>query len=467
MRHGENYYMKIVVIGGGPAGYVGAVRAAQLGAQVTLVEQGTLGGTCLNVGCIPTKALLASAGILQKVNEAHNFGILAEFKGFDWPAIQKRKERVVRKATTGVASLMRARQVEVIYGRGKLVGENKVLVEADGKPPVEVAADSILIASGSEPVRLPIPGAGLPGVIDSTGALALTEVPARLAIVGGGVIGCEMAEIFATFGTKVTIVEMMGQLVPGEDPEAAALLHRSLAKKGVDIRLGSKVLEFRESGAGVQCPVQGKDGEIGTLEADKVLVAVGRRPSVAGLGLDECGIATERGFIKVGPTMAASRAGTYAAGDCTGGWLLAHVASREAEVAVENMLGHSVSMDYRAVPRCVYTHPEIASVGVLERPGNAGEVLVGRFPFSASGKASCLGELEGFVKIVSDRETREVLGGVIAGHSATELIAEVSLAVSARISIEDLIHAIHAHPTLHESVAEAALASLGRAVHLP
>lgn len=233
------------------------------------------------------------------------------------------------------------------------------------------------------------------------------------------------------------------------------------------MHLEAKVLEFRESGSGVQCRVQLKGGGEKTMEADRVLVAVGRRPSVAGLGLDECGIATERGFIKVGPSMGTSRAGVYAAGDCTGGWLLAHVASREAEVAVENMLGHKAEMDYGAVPRCVYTHPEIASVGVLERPGNAGEVLVGRFPFSASGKASCLGELEGFVKIVADRESRQVIGGVIAGPSATELIAEVSLAVSARASIEELVNAIHAHPTLHESVAEAALAGLGRAVHLP
>ena len=458
---------RIIIIGGGPAGYVGAIRAAQLGAEVVLVEEKTLGGTCLNVGCIPTKALLASAGIYQKINEAQQFGIQAELRGFDWTAIQKRKERIVRKVTAGVGSLMKARKVEVVGGRGRLINERTVLVEAHGKPPAEVKADSILIATGSEPVKLPIPGADLPGVIDSTGALSLDEVPARLLIVGGGVIGCEMAEIYATFGSKVAIVEMMSQLVPGEDPEAAALLHRSLQKKGVEILLGSKVLEFRETETGISCRLQSNDGKQSETFADRVLAAVGRRPSVAGLGLEECGIATERGFIKVGPTMAASKPGIYAAGDCTGGWLLAHVASREAEVAVESMLGHSVTMDYRAVPRCVYTHPEIASVGVLERPGNEGEVLVGRFPFSASGKASCLGELDGFVKLVADRESHELLGGVIAGPSATELIAEVSLAVSSKARVEDVIHAIHAHPTLHESVAEAALGCLGRAIHLP
>ncbi len=458
--------MKIAIIGGGPAGYVGAIRAAQLGAEVTLIEEKYLGGTCLNVGCIPTKALLASAGIYQRISEAHQFGIQAEIKGFDWPAIQGRKERIVKKVTAGVASLLKGRRIEVINGRGRMTKDGRVLVESAGKQPAEIAADSVLIASGSEPVKLPLPGADLPGIIDSTGALGLAEVPPRLVIVGGGVIGCEMAEIFATFGSRVTIVEMMSQIIPGEDPEAAALLHRSLSKRGVDIHLESKVLGFQDIGSGIECRVQVRSGQERAIAADRVLVAVGRRPSVAGLGLEECGIAIERGFVKVGKRMETSRPGIYAAGDCTGGWLLAHVASREAEVAVENMLGHGAEMDYGAVPRCVYTHPEIASVGTLTRPGNEDEVLVGKFPFSASGKANCLGELEGFVKIVAERGSHQVIGGVIAGPSATELIAELSLAVSSRATLEEVTAAIHAHPTLQESVAEAALAGLGRAIHL-
>lgn len=458
--------MKIVIIGGGPAGYVGAIRAAQLGAEVVLVEERALGGTCLNVGCIPTKALLASAGVLQKVREAHSFGIQAELKGFDWGAVQKRKERVVRKAVAGVGSLMKARKVEVLSGRGRLAGRNKIVVESPGKPVTEIQADSILLSPGSEPIRLPIPGAELPGVLDSTGALALERVPERLLIIGGGVIGCEMAEVYGTFGSKVTVVEMMPQLVPGEDAEAAQLLQRALVKKGAEVLLSSKVAEIEETEGGLKCRVEGPGG-MSEVTADRVLVSVGRRAGIAGLGLEEQGIALERGYIKVDRAMATGAPGIYAAGDCTGGWLLAHVASREAEVAVENMLGHAADMDYRAVPRCVYTHPEIASVGVLERPENAADVSVGRFPFSASGKASCLGELEGFVKIVIERETHQVIGGVIAGPSATELIAELSLAVSSRARAEDVIHAIHAHPTLHESVAEAALGSLGRAIHLP
>lgn len=458
--------MKIAIIGGGPAGYVGAIRAAQLGAQVTLIEEKALGGTCLNVGCIPTKALLASADLYQKLASAAQFGIRAELGGFDWGAIQKRKERIVRKVTAGVASLMKSRKIEVIYGRGRLSGRNTILVESPGQPRTEIQADAVLIATGSEPARLPLPGAELPGVIDSTGALALAEIPASLVIVGGGVIGCEMAEIFAAFGSRVTIVEMMEQIIPGEDAEAVQILYRSLMKKGVAFHLESRVLEFAPAAAGLQCRIQDNRGQEKTIEADRVLVAVGRKPGLASLGLEGCGIVLEKGFIKVDRTMATTCPGIFAAGDCTGGWLLAHVASREAEVAVENMIGHRVEMDYNAVPRCVYTHPEIASVGVLKSSGHAGKVVEGRFPFSANGKANCLGELEGFVKIVADQESHQVIGGVIVGSAATEMIAELSLAVSSRAKLEDVVQAIHAHPTLHESVAEAALGCLGRAIHL-
>ena len=458
---------RIVIIGGGPAGYVGAIRAAQLGAEVVLVEQGTLGGTCLNVGCIPTKALLASADLYNRMKSAAQFGLRAENLGFDWPAIQKRKERVVRKAVAGVASLMKARKVEVINGQGKVAGPNQVVVTSAQGPVQTLSGDGILVATGSAPIKLNITGIDLPGITDSTGALALAQVPARLVILGGGVIGCEMADIYASFGSQVTIVEMMPQLIPGEDPDAVQVLHRALRKKGVEIRLESKVVEFQKTPSGISCTVEDKAGQKSQVEAETVLISVGRRASIQGLGLEDHGVAVERGFVKVDPAMATSQPGIYAAGDCTGGWLLAHVASREAETAVENMLGHTKPMDYRAVPRCVYTHPEIASGGVLDRPENREEVLVGVFPFSANGKASCLGELEGFVKVVADRASREVIGGVIVGPAATELIAELTLAVTTKTKVEELVEAIHAHPTLHEATAEAALGCLGRAIHLP
>jgi len=456
----------IVVIGGGPAGYVGAIRAAQLGAKVTLIEKGTLGGTCLNVGCIPTKALLASASAYGQFKSAGQYGLKAENIGFDWGALQKRKERVVKKTTAGVGLLLKARSVEVITGQAKVLAGKKVLVTESSGTQKTLEPDLILIATGSEPVSLNIPGSTLPGVVDSTGALSLAEVPKELLIIGGGVIGCEMADIYSTFGSKVTIVEMMPQIIPGEDAEAAKALHQALSKHGVDIHLEARVEEIKQVGPGLAVIVKLKDGQTLEIPAQNVLVSVGRRASIRDIGLEKAGVAVERNFIKVDAKMETSVSGIYAAGDCTGGWLLAHVASAEAEAAVENMLGHSAGLDYASVPRCVYTHPEIASVGILERPENKDDILVGKFPFSASGKASCLGQPEGFVKVIADKLSHEIIGGVIAGPQATELIAELSLAVSSKLKLEQLVSSIHAHPTLHESIREAALQAMGRAIHL-
>lgn len=455
----------IVIIGGGPAGYVGAIRAAQLGARVTLIEKDTLGGTCLNVGCIPTKALLASASVMQHIKAAGQFGIKTEGAGFNWTDIQKRKDRVVKKATAGVGMLLKSRQVEVIKGQARLSGKGKISVETEGLAK-EVSYDKLLIATGSQPVIPPIPGIDLPGVLDSTGALALETVPESLLIIGGGVIGCELAEVYSTFGSKVTIVEMMPQLIPGEDPEAVEALHKALIKKEVDIRLDSRVNNLIQKGQLIAAELVEKDGSKVNIEAVKVLISVGRKASIQGLGLEEAGIAFEKGCIKVDGRMETNIPGIYAAGDCIGGWLLAHVASREAEIAVENMLGHQAVMDYHAVPRCVYTHPEIASVGIAASEVKSEKIMTGKFPFSASGKASCIGELEGFVKFISDRQTHQILGCVIAGSNATELISEASLAVSAGLKLEDIIKTIHSHPTLHESLQEAALNALGRAIHL-
>lgn len=457
----------IVIIGGGPAGYVGAIRAAQLGAKVTLIEKDTLGGTCLNVGCIPTKSLLASASVMQQIKGAGQFGIKPEGAVFNWPDIQKRKDRVVKKATAGVGMLLKAKQVEVVKGQARVLGKGSIIVEIDGSQPREIKYDKLLIATGSQPVLPPIPGIGLPGVLDSTGALALETVPESLLIIGGGVIGCEMAEVYSTFGSKVTMVEMMPQLIPGEDPEAVELLHKTLIKKGVDIKLDSRVNSLTKNGGLIDVEVIGKDENKTRLHTAKVLVSVGRRASIQGLVLEEAGISLEKGYIKVNDKMETNISGIYAAGDCIGGWLLAHVASREAEVAVENMLGHQAVMEYHAVPRCVYTHPEIASVGISASEVKPEKIMTGKFPFSASGKASCIGELEGFVKISADSETHQIMGCVIAGPQATELISEASLAVSRRLKLEDMIQTIHSHPTLHESMQEAALNALGRAIHLP
>jgi dihydrolipoamide dehydrogenase len=457
----------IVVIGGGPAGYVGAIRAVQLGAKVTLIEKETLGGTCLNVGCIPTKALLASASVYGHLRSAGQYGLKAENIGFDWGAVQKRKDRVVKKVTAGVGMLLKNRKVEVIQGRARLAAGRQVVVRQNSGEETTLTPDKVLIATGSVPSQVPIPGSDLPGVLDSTGALALSEVPQSLLIIGGGVIGCEMADIYSSFGTAVTVVEMMSQLIPGEDPEAVQVLYSALIKRGVEIMLESKVTSIQaEADSTLRATIQDKQGTSRELPFSKILIAVGRRPNLEGMGLEEAGVQMERGFVKVDQRMETTVEGIYAAGDCTGGWLLAHVASAEAEVAVESMLGHQASLDYSSVPRCVYTHPEISSVGVLARPENRDLILTGKFPFSASGKASCLGELEGFVKVIADKESHEIIGGVIAGPQATELVSELSLAVSSKTKLEQLIGAIHAHPTLHESIREAALAALGRAMHL-
>ncbi|MCU0607650.1 MAG: dihydrolipoyl dehydrogenase [Candidatus Edwardsbacteria bacterium] len=459
----------IIIIGGGPAGYVGAIRAAQLGARVTLVERSpTLGGTCLNVGCIPTKALLASAGLLREIRGAGAFGLKTGEAGFDWAAVQQRKDRVVRKATAGVGMLLKKRGVTVVNGSARLVNNTTVQVTAPDGKTAELAGDFILIATGSEPIKLPIPGADHPRVIDSTGALSLAGVPRRFLIIGGGVIGCELADAYSAFGSQVTIVELMPQLIPGEDADAVRVLQAALAKRGVEVLLEHRVTAIVEKRQDTEVCVQGKDMAERRIEVDAVMVAAGRKASLAGLGLDAAGVRTERGLIAVDGRLATSVPGICAAGDCTGGggWLLAHVASRQAEVAVENLLGHAAAMDYAAVPRCVYTHPEIASVGSLRPPEGEAPYLTGSFPFSASGKASCQGALEGFVKVVADPATHEVRGAVIAGAGATELIAELSLAVSLKARLEDVAGAIHAHPTLHESTLEAALAALGRPVHL-
>jgi dihydrolipoamide dehydrogenase len=455
----------IVIIGGGPAGYVGAIRAAQLGGKVTLIEKDTLGGTCLNVGCIPTKALLASASVMHHIKLAGQFGIKAEMQGFNWTDIQKRKDRVVKKATAGVGMLLKSKQVEVIKGLARLSGKGKISVETEGQMK-EVAYDKLLVATGSQPVIPPIAGIDLPGVLDSTGTLALSEVPESLLIIGGGVIGCEMAEIFSTFGSKVTIVEMMSQLIPGEDPEAAELLRKALSKRGVEIHLEARVEKLLQNGGLLSAEVTGKNGKK-PIEAAKVLVSVGRKASIDDLDLKEAGIVLEKGYIKVDQRMRTSIPDIYAAGDCIGGWLLAHVASREAEIAVENMMGHDTMMEYHAVPRCVYTHPEIASVGIPVSSEQDGKILTGKFPFSASGKASCIGELDGFVKVMADDGDHRVLGCVIAGPNATELISETTLAISKKLKLDDLAATIHSHPTLHESILEASLNALGKAIHLP
>jgi dihydrolipoamide dehydrogenase len=460
----------VCVIGGGPGGYVAALRASQLGARVALIEEGEVGGVCLNVGCIPTKALLRSAEVYDTVRSAQEFGILVEGAvAPDWPAIQKRKERIVLLHTRGVASLLKKAQVTLVKGRGRFAGGKGAspfvveVTQEEGKEHLEAA--KVIVATGARPVYLPLPGFDLPGVLDSTGALALESLPERMMIVGGGVIGCEFAAILATLGVQVTVVEMLDRLLPMMDADVSAEIARRFKRTKIESYVASRANSISDTGEGLAVSVTTPEGER-EIVVDKVLVSVGRRANVENLGLEEIGVRVERG-IPVDEHMETNVPGVYAIGDVTARWWLAHVAYKEGVVAAENACGHATSVDYRSVPACVFTTPEIASVGLTEAQAREQgyEVLVGTFPFAANAKASVFGERQGFVKVVSESRYGEVLGVHIVGPHASDLILEGGLALSMEATLDEIDATIHAHPTLGETIAEAVLAARGQALH--
>ncbi len=458
----------IAILGSGPGGYVAALRAAQLGAQVVVIEEAAVGGVCLNIGCIPTKALLRSAEVYRSFGRAKSFGLKLEGSVTpDWPAIQARKARVVKRLVGGVELLLRKAGVQVIQGRGRFVSPRVLEVTtAEGKPRVE--CKQVVIATGSRPMQLPLPGMDLPGVIDSTGALALEELPERLLIIGGGVIGVEFADIFNAFGVQVTVVEMLDSLLPLMDAELGPALAKVLNKRRVRMHLDSRVTGAEAVEGGLKATVATPKGDI-EVEADKVLVAVGRRPNVEDLGLEVAGVHVEKTGIPVDEQMQTNVPGVYAIGDVTGAWQLAHVASVGGEVAVEHALGHEAKIDYKTVPGCVYTEPEVASVGLTEAQAveQGYEVQVGKFPLSANGKALTYGENDGFVKIVAETGFGEVLGMHIFAPHASDLIHEGGLALALEATLDEVVATIHGHPTLGEAVREAALEVRGEALHLP
>jgi dihydrolipoamide dehydrogenase len=461
----------VLVIGGGPGGYVAALRASQLGARVALVEEQYIGGVCLNVGCIPTKALLRSAEVYDTVRGAQEYGIRVEGEAaIDWPAIQKRKERISNLHTRGVAGLLKRAQVTVHEGRGRLAGPRQggafpVEIEsAEGT--LRVEAGKVILATGARPVYLPLPGFDLPDVLDSTGALALEALPDRLLIVGGGVIGCEFASIYATFGVQVTVVEMLDRLLPMMDAEVSAEVARAFKRNKIESHLGSRANGIEAVGDALRVAFTTPEGER-TIEVDKVLVSVGRRSNVEDIGLEAAGVRVERG-IPVNERMETNVPGVYAVGDVTGQWWLAHVASAGGVVAAENACGHPRTIDYKAVPSCVFTYPEVASVGLTEEQAREQgyDVLIGKFPFAANAKASIYGDRQGFVKMVSEAKYGEVLGLHIVGPHASDLILEGGLALSMEATLDEIEATIHAHPTLGETLHEAALAARGIALHV-
>ncbi len=458
----------LIVIGAGPGGYVAAIRASQLGMKVACVEAQYLGGVCNNVGCIPTKAMLESAKYAKKVPSLKDFGITVTDVQLDIGAAGKRARKVAEQGAKGVAFLFRKHKIEHVQGWGSLAGKGKVSVKGE-KGDRTLTAKHIILATGSRPKSLPMLKIDGDRVWSSDQAVFPDALPASLGIIGAGAIGMEFADVYNAFGTKVTIIEALEQVLPLEDVDTATVVDKAYRKRGIDVFTGARLEKAEVGKKGVKLTVKGKDGKAQTIEVERVLVAVGRAPIVDDMGLEKAGVKIENGFIKVDDQLRTTAEGVYAIGDCARPPLLAHKASHEGVVLVENLAGQGHGwVDYANIPNVTYCHPEVASVGLTEaKAKEAGyDVEVGSFPFSANGRARTANETEGFVKIVRDRKYSELLGAHIVGPSASELIGELVVGRHLETTVEEMDRAMHPHPTLSEAIAEAALASLGRALHM-
>ncbi len=452
----------LVVIGGGPGGYVAAIRGAQKGAKVALVEKRKLGGTCLNWGCIPTKALYYSAKTLATALKAADFGVNTGPVSFDLAKAVARKDGVVDKLVGGVGQLLKGNGVEVFSGSAKLETAGRISVTSQGEVE-EIATKKVVIATGSEPAMIPVFNIDRKNILTSTEMLDLKEVPESLLVIGGGVMGCEFASIFARFGSKVTIVELLPTILSTEDKQIVRTVQKSFKALGIEILTDVSVEMVQATEAGAVTRL--KDGR--EFSTSKVLVSIGRSFNSTGLGLEELGVELDRGSVKVNDKMETNIKDVYAVGDVIGGMLLAHVASSEGGIAVTNALGGNATMDYSVIPAGIFTDPEIVSVGLREKDAAAKgiDVKVGRFPYAACGKALAMGESEGFVQIVSDPGNDTVLGASIVGEHATDLIGELAITMKTGAKVKDIIETVHAHPTLPELVLEAAEDLHGEAVH--
>lgn len=460
IRLEDNY--NVVVIGGGPAGYVAAIKAAQLGARVAIVEKGAFGGTCLNVGCIPTKTYLKNAEIIEHIREASSRGILinSSLIKVDMVKVQEFKNSVVRKLTNGVEALLKSNGVDIYQGIGK-INKNKDVVVNDSQI---IKADKIILAGGSKASKINIPGIESDKVLTSDDLLAIQEVPETLAVIGGGVIGTEMGQSFAGLGSKVIIIEMMDRIVPPLDHEVSAELTKIIKKKGMTVITSARITEIVDKGNKLEIKIDGKDSVI----ADKALISIGRVPDTEGMG--EMKFETERGKIKVDKYMETSVKGIYAPGDVNGIKMLAHVAFRMGEVAAENAVkGNHRSIKLLSAPSVVYTSPEVAMVGLTEEEARAkyDDIRIGRFSFAANGRALASSEAHGFVKVIADSRYGEVLGVHIIGPSAAEIITQASLIMEMEITVDEVVKTIYGHPTYSEALFEAFADVLGEAVHIP
>jgi dihydrolipoamide dehydrogenase len=489
----EQSAFDVVIVGGGPGGYPAAIRAAQYGLRVALVEKERAGGVCLNWGCIPTKAMLRSADVLETMQHSADFGILADNVRLDYPAVLKRKDTIVKGLTDGVGQLLKANGVSVYQGHARFTNANALDVVGVGKSPLgsggplynapadgvgqptaRLAGKHLIIATGSTPAQLPIPGVDLPGVINSDGAFLLKEVPKRIVIVGGGAVGTEWATMFSAFGSEVTLVELLPNLLPLEDEDMGRTLSRSFQKRGIKVLTSSTVAKIEEGSEKrartLRVTITDKDGKNEqTVDADNVLIGVSRRPNTLDLNLDKTGVHTdERGYITVDDRMRTNVNNVFAIGDVVGKVQLAHVATHQGLVTAGVIAGHDEKMDYKAVPAATFTHPEVASVGLSEQKArDAGhDVVVGKFPFAALGRAQTYGNTDGLMKIVADKKYGEILGVHVIGPSASDLIPEGVLAIQLEATLEDIANTIHAHPTLGEASMEASMVALGLPVHV-
>jgi dihydrolipoamide dehydrogenase len=466
-RMADAIHVEALVIGAGPGGYVAGIRLGQLKKKAMVVERDKPGGICLNVGCIPSKALINAAKYYDKLRHGADIGILADNIRVDLAKMQTWKSEVVSKLTGGVKVLLKANGCDYRTGVARLISRNTVeLTEADGNK-VTIQADNIVVATGSRPIE--IPGFKFDGnrIVDSTGALAFEAVPERFVVIGGGYIGIEIGTLYAKLGAKVTVVEALPAILPGNDADIVQVVARRLKKLGVEVMTGAKAKSWREAGGRAEVVIDAGGKDV-TLEADKVLVAVGRRPISEGLGLEEVGVKVERGFITVDRRLRTNVPGIYAIGDVAGQPMLAHKASREAEVVAEVIAGHKAEFDVRCIPAVIFSDPEVASAGITadEAKQRGREVKLGKFPFVALGRALANADTDGFVKVVTDAASKEVLGIHVVGNGAADVIAEAALAIEMGALADDISLTIHAHPTLPEAIMEAAKASLGEAIHI-
>jgi dihydrolipoamide dehydrogenase len=459
----------VTVIGAGPGGYVAAIRAAQMGFKVAVVEKEHLGGVCINWGCIPTKALLRNAEVISLLDEGREFGFSVENVEVDFGAAVKRSRKVVKRLSKGIELLMRRNDIDVIDGRGKLLAPDTVEVTQDGGDTQTLTTDSVIIATGGQ--ARTIPGITPDGerVMTYRQAIVLDELPESVVVVGAGPIGMEFAHVWSTYGADVTVVEMLPNVLPLEDEEVSQRVAVNFKRRKVNLLTSTRVQAIDTTADGVQVTVADEDGEEEVLEAERALIAIGVQPNSENLGLEEVGVETERGNVVVDEMMRTTVDGVYAIGDVTGKMALAHVASAQGIIAAEVIAGEAPDpLDYDAIPRCTYCHPQVASFGLTEEQAveQGHEVAVGKFPFRPNGKALALGEREGFAKLVADAETEEILGAHLVGPEVTELLPELVLARTWDLTPEEIARTVHAHPTLSEVLMEAAHGVFGKAIHI-